>query len=497
MAISTTRRTFLRGSVGAVFASAVAGIIARGAAADTPLRVRRNASLMDPSDPFFTDYAEAVRALHDLGLDRGDGWRVQALIHLDFCPHGRPDFCAWHRHYITVFEVVCGELIGKPEFALAYWDWTANSGRLPAAFFDDGPLNVAFWNDPAGAQSANWPGGPVNTNGTRALDVNTGLQDDPLRGGAFTVATISGIQRLPDFSFFQQRLEGSPHNNGHVVAGAGGGHIGNGMSPLDPAFWLHHCNVDRIWAEWQAAGNDTPGLDRDYSSQFVDEGGDLIEGPALTADGARDYEALGFTYDTLSETVSEALGEELNIPSEGEQTALTGISIGSAQVIGAAEQAESARPLVATELPVTVPQLVPTLFQPSAFRPVTAFTEKRVAVGDRRILARLSNIEPKGPVTSLVTNVFVNCPYLSPETPYADPHYADSFAFFMPAGENASPHGREYLVDITDPLRAQAGEGRIATEEIRVQLMPLPARGAEAAAEGASYKVGKVEIVTI
>jgi hypothetical protein len=22
-------------------------------------------------------------------------------------------------------------------------------------------------------------------------------------------------------------------------------------SPNDPVFWLHHCNIDRLWAEWQ------------------------------------------------------------------------------------------------------------------------------------------------------------------------------------------------------------------------------------------------------
>jgi tyrosinase len=26
------------------------------------------------------------------------------------------------------------------------------------------------------------------------------------------------------------------------------------MSPRDPIFWLHHCNIDRLWAEWNARG---------------------------------------------------------------------------------------------------------------------------------------------------------------------------------------------------------------------------------------------------
>lgn len=27
--------------------------------------------------------------------------------------------------------------------------------------------------------------------------------------------------------------------------------MGTGSSPNDPAFFLHHCNVDRLWALWQ------------------------------------------------------------------------------------------------------------------------------------------------------------------------------------------------------------------------------------------------------
>ena len=27
--------------------------------------------------------------------------------------------------------------------------------------------------------------------------------------------------------------------------------MGPGTSPNDPIFFLHHCNVDRLWAKWQ------------------------------------------------------------------------------------------------------------------------------------------------------------------------------------------------------------------------------------------------------
>lgn len=40
------------------------------------------------------------------------------------------------------------------------------------------------------------------------------------------------------------------HNTVHIWVG---GDMGPGTSPNDPVFFLHHCNVDRIWAKWQEA----------------------------------------------------------------------------------------------------------------------------------------------------------------------------------------------------------------------------------------------------
>ncbi len=30
-----------------------------------------------------------------------------------------------------------------------------------------------------------------------------------------------------------------------------GGDMGTAATPNDPVFFLHHCNIDRIWARWQ------------------------------------------------------------------------------------------------------------------------------------------------------------------------------------------------------------------------------------------------------
>lgn len=41
------------------------------------------------------------------------------------------------------------------------------------------------------------------------------------------------------------------HGGGHWAVG--GVMAGFSASPQDPAFWLHHGMVDRVWALWQAA----------------------------------------------------------------------------------------------------------------------------------------------------------------------------------------------------------------------------------------------------
>src|SRR5690606_27997531 len=59
-------------------------------------------------------------------------------------------------------------------------------------------------------------------------------------------------------------LENNPHNMVHTAVG---GFINKkdyglmsdpGTAALDPIFYLHHCNIDRMWASWNADGNQNP-----------------------------------------------------------------------------------------------------------------------------------------------------------------------------------------------------------------------------------------------
>ena len=291
----SSRRRFM---VGAAVALA-APYIVRGSAIAATTLVRRDVMSMPDNDPFFADYATAVKKMHE--TSGGRNWLAQAKIHADYCKHGELEFLHWHRHYLRFFEKICASLCGNPNFALPYWNWSKNSGRYPAPFFDLPELNVVQWNDPGQSNGAAW--GAIDTAPRRGLDKTHGLLDDPIRGGSFTLNTINDIKAQPTIDLFQPALEGQPHNNGHVIAGARKtasekvGHIGSGLSPLDPIFWLHHCMVDRVWAEWQnAPGHATPDPQTNYAGNFVEADGSPAN---ANSTGALNIADLGYTYDVL------------------------------------------------------------------------------------------------------------------------------------------------------------------------------------------------------
>ncbi|MEP7030560.1 MAG: hypothetical protein ABI830_06480, partial [Pseudolabrys sp.] len=143
---------------------------------------------------------------------------------------------------------------------------------------------------------------------------------------------------------------------------------------------------------------------------------------------------------------------------------------------------------VETRFAISTKELLPNMFKSRSYWAPDVFGVRRVAVESGRILARLSEVMASKERSPMVINVFVNCPYLSPKTGYKDKHYAGSFSFFGPAEHN---HG-DYYIDVTEPLRNLAGDGRIATDLVNVQLMPVPV--GERAAK-ASFSVGSVELL--
>jgi len=70
--------------------------------------------------------------------------------------------------------------------------------------------------------------------------------DDPNRYDDLSIASGSFRQALEGWQ--GGASYGGAHNVVHMFVG---GSMGPLTSPNDPVFFLHHCNVDRIWYQWQ------------------------------------------------------------------------------------------------------------------------------------------------------------------------------------------------------------------------------------------------------
>lgn len=217
------------------------------------------------------DYPAFVAAVRKLKANRNarspDSWLFWAGIHVGHCPHGKPYFLAWHRGYLFLFERKLRELSGSATLRLPYWDYFADPA-IPLEFTKGNAGDNPLWEPRKGSS------------------VGSAL--------AYDIFDFKAFERgLPNA--FEAGIEGFLHNNIHNLVG---GKMATMQSPQDTLFWLHHCNVDRLWAAWLAAGQGRrmPAPTGPYwAGQFDYETGlSVARGSVLTT------EALGYLYTDLA-----------------------------------------------------------------------------------------------------------------------------------------------------------------------------------------------------
>ncbi|MEA3215057.1 MAG: hypothetical protein QOJ19_1213 [Acidimicrobiia bacterium] len=261
-------------------------------------------------------YARAVALMRQRPANDPTSWTYQASIHgtdttpartaWNSCQHGGWYFLAWHRGYLYYFERIVRAAVvsagGPSDWALPYWDYENPQTRaLPRAFREatlpgggTNPLRATA-RDPQVNRGSRLT---VSSAQARAL---TSFSTGPMRGFGGSVTPSSFQANGPG------KLELNPHGDVHVIVGGGGWMSRFQTAALDPIFWLHHCNLDRIWSEWaRNNANPTAASWLNQSFTFFDENGTTV---AITPAGVIDtVAALNYTYDTLPVPVGAAAG---------------------------------------------------------------------------------------------------------------------------------------------------------------------------------------------
>ncbi|KAF3923215.1 Tyrosinase [Dactylellina cionopaga] len=211
---------------------------------------------------------------------------------MGYCPHQSILFGTWHRPYMLVLEQaivgaatdIVAQYTGddKTKYANAlkllrwpYWDWAdANDQSFTPSIVKQDTLKVVA---PDGAKTISNPffnykfkgtenspflspltGAKMTTRGTSSY---TGKTDE----SAASISMQKGFENRRQlvyntlmaedgFNDFSSSVE-NIHNTVHGMVGGGGGGFMWFLyySSYDPIFWLHHNNVDRMMAIWQAA----------------------------------------------------------------------------------------------------------------------------------------------------------------------------------------------------------------------------------------------------
>jgi polyphenol oxidase len=246
-----------------------------------------------------------------MSVDSPIQWDQWAMTHARHCTESKPGvvdqvhwswfFLPWHRAYLWFLERQLANIVTTilggdgSKFALPYWDWIAHK-EIPntkerAAKSISSPLfgydlakedmvhddglgfdNLALWD---GYRKPNAEQPTMDPKNERTLDSKEHIEETIL---FMSPQYIQYMLEL-DFEDFAGKavppqssipnsdgmgvLENYPHNNGHDWVGS---RVGKNRdmgtlryAALDPIFFMHHANIDRIWSWYRGVQPDLEG----------------------------------------------------------------------------------------------------------------------------------------------------------------------------------------------------------------------------------------------
>jgi tyrosinase len=430
------------------------------------------------TDPTSWAYQAAV---HGMTPDPLDGFRSQ-------CQHHSWYFGSWHRMYLYWFEQMVRAAIQdlpdiddqtKRTWALPYWNYSNpdesddSRRKLPRAFRDvtlpDGitpnPLRdpTRFMNN-----GSAMPAQVVRL--AQALAPVTFAGPGGFAGGK------TGFNHFnEDPSAAEGPLEQTPHDVVHTQVGGNMG--GFDTAGLDPIFWLHHANIDRLWDVWlrqpSRANTTEAGWLTGLMFKFHDENG--VQHTQQSKDVID--QRLNYVY------------EDTSVPGPEQE----------AEVVGPEEPAFPPELVGATEEPFALTGDTVTVSFGIA-HPEGPLAE--AAAGPSRILLDLADITSTDP-PGVTYGVYVDVPDGDPAID--DEHYVGNAGFFgiETLGRPDSEHaGMRLIYDITNLYNRLNAAGQWS-DQVRVtfvaqylerpaQPFELPGGESVPAQQPGNVRVGRV-----
>lgn len=272
---------------------------------------------------------------------------------------------------------------------------------------------------------------------------------------SFTSSRTASHVVQPDGATKFSVLEGFPHNKVHNCIGGVGavdpgpyGNMTNFLSPLDPIFYLHHANMDRLWDVWTQLqyqrGKPIMPVDVEQRRQFMNEpfrffvnaqGGFVGERPASAF-----FSTTAFDYDYVYPGRNDLL-----------KTAAQPAAAGTVRLVRGTRSDGAVRVAIPDE----------------------AVRAHLASAGPRQLIAEVTLERPRGLNNTREFDVLINAPAGTTSVAADSPYYAGTVSFFGPSmpGMDHS-HPTTFAVPLPQKLGAlqalNAAAGGTTTLEIRL-----------------------------
>lgn len=496
----TTRRTILKAALVSGAATVFSGSLGAMSAFAAGLPTRRSLHGMALDDPDLETYRHFVELMLAKKQSASVSWLGYSLQHgnyntgaYKYCPHGDWYFLPWHRGFVCMYENAARAFTGNKNFAMPYWDWSVDRD-FPAAFSDKtykGKPNPLYVEGRTLTNPKHWPL-PDSVVGPKVMEEIYQETDFQLFG-----TSKNPDQDNLDMSWVvagggvQGTLERTPHNTIHNWIGK---YMPSAGSPRDPIFMMHHSNIDRIWAVWNALGrSNTSGMDAttqnlwlemNFKDNYIKPNGQLY---SLVVKDVQSTAALGYTYENLPQADNK-------VPDAQRSKHLLSLFGTGADI----QNLDNVRILPTPNQEAATLQK-PLVKQSRISKPLRDMVVNKAAANARtpEVFALIKDIEVSPAIEAV--RVFVNMENANTDTPDTDPHFVTMIGFLEHSGHGGTNHGKmppSALVELTATLRGLAASGMLTDNSISVALVPVLREGV-AADQTAKVVPATIEIAVI